>query len=62
MILSTAERYIFILALVLIVLAYSAGGKVLLQAGGPQAANLLEVAQGRNPATGQFANYPGGVA
>ncbi len=61
MILTTAERYIFILALVLIVLAYSAGGKVLLQAGGPQLTNLLTVAQGRNQQTGNFAGYPTGT-
>jgi hypothetical protein len=57
MILTTAERYVFILALVLIVLAYSAGGKVLLTAGGPQAVNILQAAQGRD-SSGQFAGYP----
>ena len=55
--LSRAERYLFIIALAMIVLVYFAGGVKLLQAGGPQAVNILETAQGRT-SSGQFPDYP----
>jgi hypothetical protein len=55
---SRAERYLFIIALAMIVLVYFAGGVKLLQAGGPQAVNILETAQGRT-SSGQYPNYPG---
>lgn len=55
--LSRAERYLFILFLFLIVLAYFAGATKIIQAGGPQLNSLLLTAQGRT-AAGQFAGYP----
>ena len=54
------ERYLFIVALVIAVLAYWAGGVKLIQAGGPQLNSLLTTAQGRT-SSGQFAAYPAGA-
>lgn len=50
-------RYLFILALILIVVAYFAGSTQVLSTIGTQIGSLGNVFTGRN-AQGQFANYP----
>ena len=50
-------RYLFILALILIVVAYFAGSTSVLTTIGTQVGSLGNVFTGRN-AQGQFANYP----
>lgn len=61
--LSRAERYLFILALVLIVLAYWGGANQLLKTAGPELTQLDLAASGRVPSganAGSFAAYPTG--
>lgn len=61
---SQTERalyYIFILSLVLIAVAYYAGSSQILSSFGKAFGDLLSIATGRNPATGQFAGYPSGT-
>jgi hypothetical protein len=55
-----ALRYIFILSLILVVVAYWAGTKEVATALGSQVNSLILTATGRN-AQGQFAAYPGGA-
>ena len=55
-----ALRYLFILALVLIVVAYFAGSTKVLGSLGTQVGNLGNIFTGRNPTTGAFAPYPTG--
>lgn len=50
-------RYLFILAIILIVVAYFAGSTQVLSTFGTQVGNLGNIFTGRN-AQGQFANYP----
>jgi hypothetical protein len=54
---SRTIRYLFILGLVLIVVAYWAGSNALLGTGIKGIVSLDNTATGRN-AQGQFANYP----
>jgi hypothetical protein len=54
-----AEKYLFIVALVIAVLVYWAGGVKLITAGGPAANTLLMTAQGRT-SQGQYPTYPSG--
>ncbi len=59
--LTRAERYLFVLALVLIVLAYFAGTVGIINAAGPQLTALDLAASGRVPSgthAGEFAGYP----
>lgn len=56
--LTRTEKYLFILALVGLVLAYYAGAVQLIKVGGPQLINLTEVAQGRTT-QGTYPAYPG---
>lgn len=58
---STSIRYIFILSLVLILVAYYAGTKNVIQVLGQQLSGVVAVSTGRNPQTGAFANYPSGA-
>lgn len=58
--LTRAERYLFIIALVVAVLVYSKGANLLAQTVGPEANTLLQTAQGRN-SQGNFADYAGGT-
>ena len=51
-----AERYLFIIALVIAVLVYAVGAEGLIKVGGPQAVNLLTAAQGRT-AQGTYPPY-----
>lgn len=57
--LSRAERYIFIIALVALVLVYFVGAEGLIKTGGPIAIQGLEVAQGRST-SGTYAPYASG--
>jgi hypothetical protein len=59
--LTRAERYLFILALVLIVLVYFAGATGIINAAGPQLVSLDLAASGRIPSganAGTFPAYP----
>lgn len=53
--------YIFVLILVIILVAYYRGTSENIRAAGSATSNLVEILQGRNPSTGQFAAYPGGA-
>lgn len=53
-------RYIFILSLVLILVAYWAGTQRVASTFGQQIGNIIDISTGRNPSTGQFAAYPTG--
>lgn len=55
-----AIRYIFILSLILILVAYFAGTQRVAETFGTQITNLIDVVTGRVPSTGQFASYPTG--
>jgi len=55
-----ALRYLFILALILIIVAYFAGSTKVLGTAGQQIGSLGNIFTGRNPNTGQFAPYPTG--
>lgn len=57
---SDTIRYIFILSLVLVLVAYWAGTQKVAQAFGQQIGNIIDISTGRNPSTGQFAAYPSG--
>lgn len=52
--------YMFILSLLLIAVAYYAGTQGVVSSVGSALGKLFLIGQGRNPATGQFASYPGG--
>ena len=52
-------RYLFLLAVLLIVAAYFIGVTTELATLGQVVGNIGYIFTGRNPATGQFANYPG---
>lgn len=52
--------YLAVLTGLLMILAYHVGAQGLLSTGGSVASNLGQVFSGRNPKTGQFANYPSG--
>lgn len=52
-----ALRYIFVLSLILILVAYYAGSTNLAQTIGQQVNSLILTSTGRN-SNGQFANYP----
>ncbi len=52
-----AIRYIFILSVILILVAYWAGSKSLFSTAGTQLTNLIYAATGRTSG-GTFANYP----
>ena len=56
-----ALRYLFILALILIVVAYFAGSTKVLSTLGAQIGSLGNIFTGRNPQTGNFAPYPTGA-
>ena len=53
----SAIRYIFVISLVLIIVAYWAGSQKVLSTLGGATSSLLNTATGRN-AAGQFASYP----
>ena len=53
-------RYIFILSVILILVAYWAGTQQVATTFGTQIGNIIDIATGRNPSTGQFAAYPSG--
>lgn len=56
-----AIRYIFILSVILILVAYWAGTTKVASTFGTQLSNLINVSTGRNPQTGNFSSYPGGA-
>ena len=58
--LSDTIRYIFIISLVLVLVAYWVGTKNVATAFGTQIGDIIDITTGRNPSTGQFAAYPGG--
>lgn len=60
MVVDDTIRYIFILSVILILVAYWAGTQKVATAFGTQIGNLIDISTGRNPATGQFAAYPTG--
>ena len=53
----SAIRYIFVISLVLIIVAYWAGSQKVLTTLGTTTTSLLNTATGRN-SSGQFASYP----
>lgn len=53
-------RYIFIISLVLVLVAYWVGTKNVATAFGTQIGDIIDITTGRNPSTGQFASYPSG--
>lgn len=55
----SAIRYIFVLSLILIIVAYYVGSQNVLSTLGGTTTSLLNTATGRN-AQGQFASYPSG--
>jgi len=55
----TAIRYIFVLSLILIVVAYFAGTQKVLTTLGSTTNSLIQTATGRN-SQGDFASYPSG--
>lgn len=59
--LDDAIRYIFILSLILILVAYWAGTQRVASTFGQQLSNIIDVVTGRNPSTGNFAAYPSGA-
>lgn len=54
--------YVFILSAMVIAFAYYAGLTADASVVGPFVISLAELAQGRNPATGEFSNYPSATA
>jgi hypothetical protein len=56
-----AIRYIFIISVILVLVAYYAGTVKVGTAFGQQLTNLVNVSTGRNPQTGNFAAYPAGA-
>lgn len=56
----TAIRYIFVLSLILIVVAYFAGSTKVLNSLGSTTNSLIQTATGRN-SSGDFAAYPTGA-
>lgn len=54
----TALRYIFIISVILVLVAYYAGTQRVASTFGQQISNLIMVVTGRNPQTGEFASYP----
>jgi hypothetical protein len=56
-----AIRYIFIISVILVLVAYYAGTVKVGTAFGQQLTNLVSVSTGRNPTTGAFAAYPTGA-
>ena len=60
MVVDDTIRYIFILSVILILVAYWAGTQKVATTFGTQIGNLIDIATGRNPSTGQFAVYPTG--
>lgn len=57
---SDTIRYVFILSLILILVAYWAGTQKVAETFGQQVGNLIDISTGRVPSTGQFAAYPSG--
>ena len=57
---SDTIRYIFILSLILVLVAYWAGTQKVPATFGQQIGNIIDISTGRNPSTGQFASYPTG--
>lgn len=55
----TAIRYIFVLSLILIIVAYFAGTQKVLSTLGSTTNSLIQTATGRN-SSGDFAAYPSG--
>jgi hypothetical protein len=55
-----AIRYIFIISVILVLVAYYAGTVKVGTAFGTQLTNLVNVSTGRNPTTGVFSAYPTG--
>lgn len=53
-------RYIFIISVILVLVAYYVGTTQVASTFGQQISNIIDVTTGRNPSTGQFASYPSG--